>query len=174
LCPRNSLLLLGAFLVHGLRPGPTLMNEHPQLFWGVVTSMYTGNALLLLLNLPLIGIWVRVLKIPYSILFPLIMLFCFVGLYGVSSNPDEIVIMGIFGALGYILKKLDVELAPMILAYLLGPMLESNLRQALIISKGSFGIFFSRPISAGLLLMAAVIFALSILSGLRRKSNRVG
>ena len=141
-------MLLGALLIHGMQPGPMLLQTHPDLFWGVVTSMYIGNAMLLLLNLPLIGLWVQVLKVPYRILFPMILLFCLIGAYSINYSKMDILIMIIFGIVGYLMKKFQYEGAPLVLAYVLGPMLEMSLRQSLTMSDGKFSIFFTRPISA--------------------------
>jgi putative tricarboxylic transport membrane protein len=146
-CNAVMALLFAALLIHGTPPGPLLIKNHPDLFWGVVISMFVGNGMLLALNLPLIGIWVQLLRIPYRILFPLIILFCLIGVYSVNSRVEEIGVMLFFGALGYLMKKYDYEGAPLILAFVLGPMMETNLRQSLIISKGGFDIFFTRPIS---------------------------
>ena len=140
-------VLLGALLIHGLTPGPLLMKKHPDLFWGVIGSMYIGNCMLLILNLPLIGIWVKLLKVPYSILFPMILFFCLVGVYTVNNNYIEIVIMILFGGVGYLFKKFDFEPAPLVLAFVLSHMLENAFGQSLIMSEGSFSIFFIRPIS---------------------------
>jgi hypothetical protein len=155
---RDKILLMGAFLTHGVQPGPLLMKEHPEIFWGVITSMYTGNALLLLLNLPLIGIWVRLLKVPYGILFPLILLFCLIGVYSLNNNIWEILIMIIFGIVGLLFKKLDYPMAPMVLALVLGNMAESAVRQALIMGRGSPLIFFRPPIALPLMLLALFLF----------------
>jgi putative tricarboxylic transport membrane protein len=157
--PANVVMavLMGAFLIHGVQPGPLLIKEHPEIFWGVVASMYVGNAMLLILNLPLIGLWVQLLKIPYRILFPLILLFCVVGVYSISSNILDIVIMLIFGVLGYVMKKLEYEPVPLVLAFVLGRMAEESLRQSLVLSRGSLMIFLSRPISAAFLVAAAVL-----------------
>jgi putative tricarboxylic transport membrane protein len=157
--PANVVMavLMGAFLIHGVQPGPLLIKEHPEIFWGVVTSMYVGNAMLLVLNLPLIGLWIQLLKVPYRILFPLILLFCMIGVYSISSNIWDIVIMLIFGVLGYLMKKLEYEPVPLVLAFVLGRMLEESLRQSLVLSRGSLMIFVSRPISAAFLVAAAVL-----------------
>jgi len=141
-------ILMGALMIHGVLPGPRLLEEHPRIFWGVVGSMYIGNSMLLLLNLPLIGMWVRLLKIPYSILFPFIFLFCLIGAYTVGNNVQDIYIMILFGILGYLMKKYDYEPAPLVLAFVLGPMFENAFRQSLIISGGSPLIFLTRPIAA--------------------------
>jgi putative tricarboxylic transport membrane protein len=149
-------LLLGALLMHGITPGPLLANQHPDVFWGVIASMYLGNAMLLILNLPLIPLWVKLLKVPYKILFPLIILFCVIGVYSVNNSTFDILIMCIFGAIGYVLKKFRYEEAPLILAFVLGPMLEQNLRLSLIMSNGSPFIFFRRPISAVAIIIVAI------------------
>jgi putative tricarboxylic transport membrane protein len=157
--PANVVMavLMGAFLIHGVQPGPLLIKEHPEIFWGVVTSMYMGNAMLLVLNLPLIGLWIQLLKVPYRILFPLILLFCMIGVYSISSNIWDIVIMLIFGVLGYLMKKLEYEPVPLVLAFVLGRMVEESLRQSLVLSRGSLMIFVSRPISGAFLVAAAVL-----------------
>jgi putative tricarboxylic transport membrane protein len=141
-------ILMGALMIHGVTPGPRLLIEHPQVFWAVVGSMYIGNLMLLLLNLPLIGIWVRFLKIPYSFLFPFIFLFCLIGAYTIGNNIQDIYIMLFFGILGYLMKKYEYEPAPLILAFVLGPMFENAFRQSLIISSGNPMIFLTRPIAA--------------------------
>jgi putative tricarboxylic transport membrane protein len=158
--PANAVmaLLLGAFIIHGVQPGPMLVKEHPQLFWGAVTSMYMGNVMLLILNLPLIGLWVRILKVPYPILFPLILLFCLIGCYSLNNSVTEVLVMVLFGLIGYAFKKFQYEAAPLVLALVLGPMMENSLRQALLMSAGSPVIFFERPISA--ILMGTAIFLL--------------
>jgi len=153
-------LLLGAFVLHGIRPGPLMMEQHPQIFWGAVTSMYIGNAMLLVFNLPLIGLWVRILKVPYKMLFPLILLFSVIGALSVRYSPFDVVVMILFGAIGYVLRKMEFEATPLVLAFILGPMLEQALRQSLIISHGSFTIFFTRPIAAVCLgLTLAIVIA---------------
>ena len=162
-------ILLGALLIHNIKVGPLLIKDNPQLFWGVLGSMYVGNAMLLVLNVPLIGIWVRILKIPYPVLFPLVLLFCLIGVYSVNNNLYEVVIMILFGAVGYLMKKFAYEGAPLILAFVLSPLLENALRQSLIMSGGDFSIFFTRPIS--LLLIAAALFLLGmpLVPGLRKR-----
>lgn len=153
-------VLLGAFLVHGVQPGPLLMQEHPEIFWGVVTSMYVGNAMLLALNLPLIGLWVQLLRVPYHILFPLILLCCMVGAYSVNSNVWDIVTMLLFGAVGYWMKQWDYDPVPLVLAFVLGRMAEESIRQSLVLSRGSLGIFLARPLSAVFLITAALLVLL--------------
>ena len=156
-------LLLAALLIHGISPGPMLMGQYPDLFWGFITSMYLGNIMLLVLNLPLIPVWVKLLKVPYPILFPFIFLFCLVGVYTVNNNIFDIYLMILFGVFGYLARKLDFEAAPFILAVILGPMLEKSLRQSLIMAKGDFSIFITRPISGALLLVAIVLLVLPLM-----------
>jgi putative tricarboxylic transport membrane protein len=162
-------LLLGALIIHGLTPGPLLLSQHPELFWGVVASMYVGNAMLLALNLPLIGIWVQLLRVPYAILFPLIVLFCLIGAYSINNSSFDVAIMLIFGIIGYLMKKLSLEAAPLVLAFVLGPMMETALRQSLIKSKGSFSIFFTRPISSICILIALALMVTPLLPWFRRR-----
>ncbi len=162
-------LLLGALMIHGLRPGPLMITEKPDVFWGTVASMYVGNFLLLVLNLPLIGIWVRVLKVPYRILFPLILLFCLIGAYCINNNVFDIYVMIFFGVIGYALRKIKYEPAPLVLAFVLGPLLEQNLRQALILSDGNPVVFLTHPISAACLLLSVFLLASSALPFIQRK-----
>ncbi|PKN67905.1 MAG: transporter [Deltaproteobacteria bacterium HGW-Deltaproteobacteria-15] len=162
-------LLLGALMIHGLRPGPLMITERPEIFWGTVASMYVGNVLLLILNLPLIGLWVRILKIPYRILFPLILLFCLIGVYTINGNVFDIFVMILFGIVGYGLRKAEYEPAPLVLAFVLGPMLEQNLRQALILSDGSARVFFTHPISAACLSISLFLVISGILPEIRRR-----
>jgi putative tricarboxylic transport membrane protein len=150
-------LLFAALMMHGVQPGPFLIPEHPDIFWGLVASMYLGNIMLLIINLPLIGMWVQVLRIPKQILLPLILFFCVVGAYADNNSFFDVGVMILFGVLGYLLKKFDYEPAPLILAFVLGPILEKSMRQSLKISGGDFGIFFSRPISVTLLGLAALV-----------------
>jgi len=162
-------LLLGAMMIYGVQPGPRMIMQHPDLFWGVVASMYMGNVMLIVLNLPLIGLWVQVLKIPYHLLFPIILLFCLVGAYSMNNNVDEITIMVIFGVLGYFFKKFSYPCAPFILAMVLGPMMERALRQSLLVSAGSGWIFLTRPISLVTLLIAFALLASTVLPVIKKK-----
>ena len=162
-------MLLGALIIHGVTPGPLLLTNHPQVFWGVVGSMYIGNVMLLILNLPLIGMWVQLLKVPYAILMPLIIVFCIIGSYTIANSIMDVFFMLIFGVVGYLMKKLKYEAPPLILAFVLGPMLEYSLKQSLMVSKGSFKIFFSRPISATCLIIALILVLLPIIPKLRKK-----
>ncbi len=159
--PSNVIMamLLGTLMIHGVKPGPLLLSQQPALFWGVITSMYIGNIILLILNIPLIAIWVKILKVPYYILFPLILLFCVIGVYSLNNNEWEIYILILFGGLGYILRKLRFEVAPFVLALVLGPLLEENLRQSLVLSRGKISIFLTQPIS--LIFLLITIFLLS-------------
>ena len=162
-------LMLGALMIHGIRPGPMLMQEHPDLFWGLIASMYLGNAMLLLLNLPLIGLWVRVLSIPYRLLFVLILLFCLIGVYSLNNNFWEIIIMVIFGVVGYLKRKFKYEAAPFVFALVLGPMMENSLRQSLLMSEGSFVIFFTHPISCIQMIIGIILFSVPALPWFKRK-----
>jgi len=166
-------LLLGAFIVHGLQPGPLLMLQNPNIFWGIVASMYIGNVMLLILNLPLIGMWVQVLKVPYKILFPVIVLFCLIGVYSLSNSIFDIYVMILFGVLGYLMRKLGYEPAPLVLAFVLGPMMENNLRKALIISDGSFWIFIDSKLSLACLALAALLLATAIIPLLRIRRAKI-
>ncbi len=163
--PSNAVMaiLLGALMIYGMPPGPKLISSHPQLFWGVISSMYIGNMMLLILNLPLIGVWVKILKIPYPILFPLILLFCLIGAYSLNNNPAEIGLMLFFGLLGYLMKKFKYDGAPLVLAMVLGPLMDQSLRQSLLMSGGSGMIFFTRPICLVIFVIIALILLLSVL-----------
>jgi putative tricarboxylic transport membrane protein len=162
-------ILLGALLIHGIKPGPLLMKQHPDVFWGVIGSMYIGNVMLLILNLPLIGVWVKILKIPYPILFPLILLFCLIGCYSLNNNVVEIMIMILFGIVGFLMKKFKYEGAPLILAFVLSPLMENALRQSLIMSHGGFSIFFIRPIAVTFFLVALFLLISPIIPGFKKR-----
>jgi putative tricarboxylic transport membrane protein len=149
-------------LTHGVQVGPLLLKNHADIFWGVVASMYIGNVMLLILNLPLISIWVKILKVPYQILFPLILLFCVIGSYSLNYSTDDVLLMIFFGVIGYFLKKFDYDAAPLILALVLGPMMENSLRQSLLVSQGSFLIFVTHPISATLLGLTVLLLILPL------------
>jgi putative tricarboxylic transport membrane protein len=169
--PANAVMaiLLGALMIHGITPGPLLMEKYPDLFWGTIASMYVGNGMLLILNLPLIGIWVQILKVPYPILFPLILLFCLIGSYSINNMVMDVLVMVVFGLVGYLMKKTNFSGAPLILAFVLGPMLEDNLRRSLIMSYGHFNIFYTRPISAIFIITALIILVSSIIKIKGRK-----
>jgi putative tricarboxylic transport membrane protein len=163
--PSNAVMaiLLGALMIYNMPPGPRLITAHPNLFWGVITSMYIGNILLLILNLPLIGLWVQILKVPYPILFPLILIFCLIGAYSLNTNTAEIGLMLFFGVLGYLMKKFKYDGAPLVLAMVLGPLMDNSLRQSLLMSGGSGMIFFTRPICLVIFAVVAIIFLLPVL-----------
>jgi putative tricarboxylic transport membrane protein len=175
--PSNAVMaiLLGALMIFDTPPGPRLVSLHPDIFWGVISSMYLGNAMLLVLNLPLIGLWVKILKIPYPILFPLILLFCLIGVYSLNNKTSEIGLMLIFGVLGYLMKKFKFDGAPLILAMVLGPLMDKSLRQALLMSGGSPQIFFESSICLTLFsTVAVVLFALPLLPVIGRFRKKVG
>jgi putative tricarboxylic transport membrane protein len=167
-------ILLGAMMIHGLQPGPNLVQQNPDVFWGIIASMYIGNGMLLVLNLPLIGLWVQVLKVPYRLLFPLILLFCLIGAYSLSSSSFDILIMIFFGIIGYLMKKTNYEGAPLVLALVLGNLFENALRQSLMLSDGSFLIFLSRPIAAVFLWTAIALLVFPILPGFKKRRPAVG
>ncbi|MEZ0213551.1 MAG: tripartite tricarboxylate transporter permease, partial [Xanthobacteraceae bacterium] len=162
-------LMIGALIIQGIVPGPNVVNEKPDLFWGIIASMWIGNLMLVLLNLPLIGIWVRLLTVPYHVLFPLIVAFCCIGVYSVNSNEFDVYAMALFGLIGYALVKLDCEPAPLLLGFIIGPMLEEYLRRAMLISRGDPLVFFTRPLSATLLLLAAAALVVVLLPSVRKK-----
>ena len=174
--PANAVmaLLLGALLIHGIQPGPLLLNNHPEIFWGIIVSMYIGNVMLLVLNLPLIGLWVKLLKIPYRILFPLILLFCLIGSYSIHNSTDDILAMVLFGGLGYICRKLSFDAAPLILALVVGPIMETNFRRALIIGQGDLLMFVKHPISATFLFISFILLAFPFIPFFRRKRVKIG
>ncbi len=171
--PSNAVMavFMGALMIHGVQPGPMLIVNHPDVFWGVITSMYVGNVMLLILNLPLIPMWIKVLKVPYRLLFPLILLLCMVGAYSIDYLRIDMVIMCIFGVVGYLMKKFHYDMAPLILAYVLAPIIEDTLLQSLTLSGGSFAIFLVRPIAAVCLGIALLLVLTALLPWLRR--NRV-
>ncbi len=166
-------LLLGAFIIHGLQPGPLMMTQNPGIFWGIIASMYIGNVMLLILNMPLIGMWVQVLKVPYKLLFPLILMFCIVGVFSSGSAVFDVFVMTIFGALGYLMRKFGYEAAPLVLAFVLGPMLENNLRKSLILSRGDFWIFLERPISLACLAIAALVLVAPLLPSFAARREKI-
>jgi putative tricarboxylic transport membrane protein len=168
--PPNALmaLMIGAMMIHGIQPGPEIISKQASLFWGVVASMWIGNLMLVILNLPLIGIWVRLLQVPYGYLFPSIIVFCCIGTYTLNMSTGEILIMSVFGVLGYAFRKLDCEPAPLLLGLVLGPMLEENFRRALVLSGGDFSVFVTRPISLGFLVVASALLLAVAIPGIRR------
>ncbi|RVC08693.1 tripartite tricarboxylate transporter permease, partial [Mesorhizobium sp. M7A.F.Ca.AU.001.01.1.1] len=166
-------LMIGAMIIQGIVPGPNVATEQPALFWGIIASMWIGNLMLIILNLPLIGLWVKLLTIPYYVLFPIIMAFCSIGVYSVNSNVYDLYAVAFFGFLGYLLTKLRCEPAPLLLGFVLGPLLEENLRRAMILSRGDPSTFVTRPISAGLLLIALAVLAVVFLPAVKKKREEV-
>lgn len=156
-------LLLGAFMLHGVTPGPFILDQHPHVFWGLITSMYIGNIILVIMNVPGIKFFVKLIEVPQALLSPLIVLICVIGAYSINNNPVDVLVMMFFGGLGYFLRKFDYEPAPLLLAFVIGPMLEKSLRQSLIGSQGNPLIFFNRPISMALMAVVFVIIALPLL-----------
>jgi putative tricarboxylic transport membrane protein len=164
-------VLIGALMLHGISVGPTLVNDHPDVFWGFVASMYVGNLMLLALNLPLVGVFVTVLRIPYAYLYPLIIMFCVIGVYEVNNSVVDVWIMLIMGVLGYWLRKFNFDPAPLVLGLVISPILEQSLRQSLIMSNGDYLIFFQRPIALGLLAVAAFLLVLAALTLIRTRAD---
>jgi putative tricarboxylic transport membrane protein len=166
-------MLFAGLLIHNITPGPLLLKNHPDIFWGVITSMYIGNVMLLVLNLPLIGMWVQITKVPFRLLFPIIIIICIVGVYSLKNTTFDLWIMVIFGALGYVFRKCGYEPAPLVLAYVLGPLMEQALRQSLIMSNGSFMTFLVRPISAVSLGVAAFLLVTAFTGFSKKKRLEV-
>jgi putative tricarboxylic transport membrane protein len=166
-------LMIGAFIIQGITPGPNVINDEPALFWGIIVSMWLGNLMLVLLNLPLIGLWVRLLTVPYRVLFPAIVVFASLGCYAINSNNFDVYAIAVFGIIGYTLVKLGCEPAPLLLGFVLGPLLEEHLRRAMILSRGDPMIFLDRPISATLLVLAAAALVVAVLPSVRRKRDEV-
>jgi TctA family transporter len=173
--PGNAVmaLMIGALTIHGIQPGPQIMSERPQLFWGMVASMWLGNLMLVIINLPLIGIWVQLLKVPYRFLYLAILLFCGIGVYTVSNSTAAVLLAAFFGVVGFVLMRLECEPAPMILGFVLGPLMEENLRRAMKIASGDAMIFVQRPISLGLLIAAALLLLVVALPAIRGKREEV-
>ncbi|MBX9911939.1 MAG: tripartite tricarboxylate transporter permease [Beijerinckiaceae bacterium] len=173
--PPNAVmaLMVGAMTIHGIIPGPQVMTKNPDLFWGMIASMWIGNLMLLVINLPLVGLWVKLLQVPYRLMFPAILIFCCIGIYSVNNQPVDVAFTAMFGLFGYILIKLGFEPAPMLLGFVLGRLMEEKLRQALIISRGSFMTFLERPISAGLLLVAVIVLVIALLPAMSKKRDEV-
>jgi putative tricarboxylic transport membrane protein len=173
--PPNAVmaLMVGAMTIHGIVPGPQIITKQPQLFWGMVVSMWIGNLMLLVINLPLVGLWVRLIKAPYRLLFPAIVLFCCIGIYSINNSAAEVAMVAVFGLFGYVLLKLDFEPAPLVLGFVLGRLLEEKFRQSLLISGGDLGTFIDRPISAALLALTVVAVAISLLPAISRRRGEV-
>jgi TctA family transporter len=162
-------LMLGALIIHGIQPGPLLMTQQPELFWGLIVSFGIGNIMLMVLNLPMIGLWVALLRIPYSVLYPAILVFISLGVYSVNNNTFDILIVAVIGVLGYAMALLKFDAAPLLLGFVLGPLMEENLRRALLLSRGDLGTFLDRPISAGILAFGGALVAWTLFSALRRQ-----
>jgi putative tricarboxylic transport membrane protein len=173
--PPNAVmaLLVGAMTIHGIVPGPQVMQKQPDLVWGMIASMWIGNLMLIIINLPLVGIWVRLLRVPYRLMFPSIVIFCAIGIYSVNNAPVDVILAGVFGLVGYWLIKHDFEPAPLLLGMVLGPLMEENLRRALLISRGDWSVFLTRPLSAVLMAIAAFLLVLALLPTLRKKRDEV-
>jgi putative tricarboxylic transport membrane protein len=161
-------LMIGAMIIQGIQPGPSVITEQPALFWGIIVSMWIGNLFLLVLNLPLIGLWVRLILVPYQYLYPLILVFCAIGVFSLNNNTFDIYMMALFGVLGYVFAKLDCEPAPMLLGFILGPLMEEYLRRALIISRGDPMVFLTRPISATMLVLAVIAMMIVLAPAVRK------
>jgi TctA family transporter len=162
-------LMIGAMIIHGIQPGPQIMTAKPELFWGMIASMWVGNFLLVVLNLPMIGMWVKLLTVKYDYLYPAILIFCCIGVYSISNAPMDVLLAALFGFIGYTFIKLEVEPAPLLLGFVLGPMMEENLRRALLLSRGSAEVFFTRPISLTLLVIAAGLLIMVAAPSVKKK-----
>jgi TctA family transporter len=160
--------MVGAMTIHNIQPGPQVMTSNPALFWGLIASMWLGNLMLVVLNLPLIGIWVKLLTVPYRLLYPAILLFCAIGVYSLSNSTVDVYMTAVFGFLGYVFAKLECEPAPLLLGFVLGPLLEENLRRAMLLSRGDPTVFFTRPISLTMLVLAALLLLLIIAPQFRK------
>jgi putative tricarboxylic transport membrane protein len=169
--PPNAVmaLMVGAMTIHNIQPGPQVMTSNPQLFWGMIASMWVGNLMLVILNLPMIGVWIKLLQVPYRILYPAILLFCCVGVFSLQNNVFDIYLTVLFGILGYVWAKLKCEPAPLLLGFILGPMMEENLRRAMLLSRGDASVFVTRPISAVMLGLAALLLLIVIAPSIRKK-----
>jgi putative tricarboxylic transport membrane protein len=169
--PPNAVmaLMVGAMTIHNIQPGPQVMTSNPELFWGLIASMWIGNAMLVILNLPLIGMWIKLLSVPYRYLFPAIVLFCAIGVYSTNNNVFDIWMVAGFGFIGYLFVKLGAEPAPLLLGFILGPMMEENLRRALLLSRGDWSVFATRPLSAGLLAAAILMIIIVLLPSVKNK-----
>jgi putative tricarboxylic transport membrane protein len=159
--------------IHGIIPGPQVMTKNPELFWGMIASMWIGNLMLVIINLPLIGLWVKLLQVPYRMMFPAIMIFCCIGIYSINNSTSDVLFTAFFGVVGYTLLKFGFEPAPMLLGFVLGKLMEEKLRQALILSRGSFSTFVERPVSAGLLAVAVIMLTIALLPSIRKGRDEV-
>ena len=173
--PPNAVmaLMVGAMTIHGIVPGPQVMTKQPELFWGMIASMWLGNLMLVVINLPMVGLWVRLLRVPYRLLYPLILIVCCIGVYSVNNSPTDVYLTAAFALVGYWLVKHDFEPAPMLLGFVLGPLMEENLRRAMLIARGDAMVFLQRPISAGLLIVSAILLVIAVLPMMRKKRDEV-
>jgi putative tricarboxylic transport membrane protein len=173
--PPNAVmaLMVGAMTIHGIVPGPQVMTKQPELFWGMIASMWLGNLMLIIINLPMIGLWVRLLRVPYRLLAPSIVVFCCIGIYSINNAPADVIMAAVFGLIGYWLIKHDFEPAPALLGFVLGPLMEENLRRAMLIARGDATVFLTRPISAGLIAVSVIMLVLAALPMLRKKREEV-
>ena len=168
--PPNAVmaLMVGAMTIHSIQPGPQVMTSNPKLFWGLIVSMWIGNLMLVVLNLPLIGIWVKLLQVPYRLLYPAILLFCCIGVYSIQNSVFDVFLTALFGVLGWLFVKLECEPAPLLLGFILGPMMEENLRRAMLLSRGDPTVFVTRPISAVMLAMAVALLLIIVAPSIRK------
>ena len=173
--PPNAVmaLMVGAMTIHGIVPGPQVMTKQPDLFWGMIASMWLGNLMLVIINLPLVGVWVSLLRVPYRLLYPSIIVFCCIGIYSINNSPTDVCISALFGIIGYWLVKHDFEPAPMLLGFVLGPLMEENLRRAMLIARGDWTVFFTRPISSVLLITAILLLVIAALPKIRQRRDEV-
>src|ERR1700726_1827902 len=173
--PPNAVmaLMVGAMTIHGIVPGPQVMTKQPELFWGMISSMWIGNLMLIVINLPLVGLWVSLLRVPYRLLYPSIIVFCCIGIYSINNSPSDVLISAMFGVVGYWLIKHGLEPAPLVLAFVLGPLMEENLRRAMLIARGDATVFLTRPISSVLLITAIILLVVAALPKIRRRRDEV-
>jgi TctA family transporter len=165
-------LMVGALIIQGIQPGPRMVEAQPDLFWGLICSMWIGNLMLLVINLPMIGVWVKLLQVPYKYLYPAILVFCAIGVYSLNNSVFDVYQALFFGIAGYIFTKLRLEAAPLLIGFVLGPMMEEHLRRAMLLSRGDVVVFIDRPISATLLAIAALTLGLMLLPGLRKGKDK--
>jgi putative tricarboxylic transport membrane protein len=166
-------LMMGAMLIQGIQPGAQVMTKNPELFWGLIVSMWIGNLMLLVINLPLVGVWVTLLRVPYRLMYPSIIVFCCIGIYSINNAPTDVLIAALAVSFGYWLIKHDFEAAPLLLGFVLGPLMEENLRRAMLIARGDATVFITRPISGGLLAVALFLLIVAALPTIRKRRERV-
>jgi TctA family transporter len=173
--PENAVMamMVGAMTIHNIQPGPQVMASHPDLFWGLIVSMWIGNLMLIVLNLPMVGVWIQLLKVPYRVLFPAILAFCCIGVFSVQNSTFDVLLAAGFGIFGYLIRKFECEPAPLMLGFVLGPMMEENFRRAMVLSDGDFHVFIDRPISLGLLIVAALLIVITTIPAIRRRRDEI-